>query len=266
MIIDKSQDLFLDKESSDFEILGKDIELKLDVKEDCNVFLRIREVNSLIIKGLIPEDKKVSLFFWNECENPFEAIENYDVGTKAELVVGYGECNSASVKRSVSVNLEGERSKGKVSTASLLNCKKNYSIRVVNNNIHTDALMNNYAVVLKGGELMIDAIGQILNGAHKSTSHQTSRALSFEEGQKATILPELLIDENDVQASHAMSIGRVDEAQLYYLMSRGLDIAECTKLISLGYLLPIADIIEDEQLRMTIQSELENRINSLCMM
>ena len=63
-----------------------------------------------------------------------------------------------------------------------------------------------------------------------------------------------------------MSIGRVDEAQLYYMMSRGLDIPDCTKLISLGYLLPIADIIEDEQFRKSIQTELENRIDSLCMM
>ena len=266
MIIEKSQDLLLDKESVDIEILGNDIELNLDVKEDCNVFLRIKEVSSLKIRGLIPEDRKVSFFFWNECENFFEATETYDVEAKGEFVIGYGECNNASVDRNITVYLKGERSKAKVSTASLLNCRKDYRIRVVNDNVHTDALINNYAVVLKGGQLMIDAIGQILNGAYKSTSYQTSRALSFEEGQKATILPELLIDENDVQASHAMSIGRVDEAQLYYMMSRGLDIPDCTKLISLGYLLPIADIIEDEQFRKSIQTELENRIDSLCMM
>lgn len=34
--------------------------------------------------------------------------------------------------------------------------------------------------------------------------------------------PILLIDENDVVAGHAASVGRVDPLQLFYLMSRGI--------------------------------------------
>ncbi len=34
--------------------------------------------------------------------------------------------------------------------------------------------------------------------------------------------PILLIDEDDVTAGHAASVGRVDPVQLYYLMSRGI--------------------------------------------
>ena len=34
--------------------------------------------------------------------------------------------------------------------------------------------------------------------------------------------PILLIDEDDVMAGHAASVGRVDPTQLYYLMSRGI--------------------------------------------
>ena len=113
---------------------------------------------------------------------------------------------------------------------------------------------------------MIDAVGKIVKGAKKSESHQVSRALSFEEGQSATILPELLIDEDDVQASHAMSIGKVEEKDLFYMMSRGLSLKECTKLISLGYLLPITETISDEILKETLQKELERKISELCMM
>ena len=35
--------------------------------------------------------------------------------------------------------------------------------------------------------------------------------------------PILLIDENDVVAGHAASVGPVDPEQMYYLMSRGID-------------------------------------------
>ena len=53
-------------------------------------------------------------------------------------------------------------------------------------------------------------------------------------GQKTIVL----IDEYDVQASHAMSIGRVDEEQLYYLMSRGLSKEDATQMIILGFIEP----------------------------
>lgn len=128
---------------------------------------------------------------------------------------------------------------------------------------HTLGEMRNFAVVMKQGRLMIDAIGSIVNGAKQSKNHQTSRALSFEDGQHSTILPELLIDENDVEASHAMSIGRVDDEQLYYLMSRGLTLPQVTALISSGYLMPVADVIENEEVRSVLREELERKLSAL---
>ena len=124
--------------------------------------------------------------------------------------------------------------------------------------------MKEYAVVLGKGRLTIEAIGKIVKGAYRSESHQTSRALSFEEGQNATILPELLIDEDDVQASHAMSMGRVDEDALYYLMSRGLSVQQCTSLISQGYLMPITETLNNEELKTKLKEEMERKISELC--
>jgi ABC-type transport system involved in Fe-S cluster assembly, permease component len=111
---------------------------------------------------------------------------------------------------------------------------------------------------------MIDAVGKIIKGAYRSESHQTSRALSFAEGQNATILPELLIDEDDVQASHGMSMGRVDEDALYYLMSRGLSVQQCTSLISQGYLMPITETLQNDDLKKKLKEEMERKMDELC--
>ena len=48
--------------------------------------------------------------------------------------------------------------------------------------------------------------------------------------------PILLIDENDVTAGHAASIGQVDPEDMYYLMSRGLDKATAERLVVRGFL------------------------------
>ena len=183
---------------------------------------------------------------------------------EADVTVAYGEINRADTLRSVHMALREEGARGLLSSASLVDSSKTYNMNVVNYAPHTYGDMKNYAVVLGHGRLMIDAVGKIIKGAFRSESHQTSRALSFEEGQNAVILPELLIDEDDVQASHAMSMGRVDEDALYYLMSRGLSVQQCTSLISQGYLLPITETLNNEELKNKLKEEMERKIGELC--
>ena len=56
----------------------------------------------------------------------------------------------------------------------------------------------------------------------KANAEQESRVLMLSEKARGDANPILLIDEDDVTAGHAASVGRVDPTQLYYLMSRGI--------------------------------------------
>jgi Fe-S cluster assembly protein SufD len=77
--------------------------------------------------------------------------------------------------------------------------------------------------------------------------------------------PRLYIDNNDVQAGHAQSIGQVDGEQLYYLQTRGLTHDEATKLIVYGYLYPVAEVIADETLRDLFLNEIREKVNQTCL-
>ena len=137
----------------------------------------------------------------------------------------------------------------------------------VNSNVpYTYGNIENYSVVLDGGNYKMDATGLIKKGAYKSESHQTSRALTFDENQVSTIIPNLIIDENDVMASHATTVGRIDDNHLVYLQSRGLTLEEVMILISTGYLLPIADFIDNEKLRMDLIQKIESMVSKECLM
>ena len=48
--------------------------------------------------------------------------------------------------------------------------------------------------------------------------------------------PSLEILENDISAGHATTVGRIDESELFYLMSRGLSEKKSTQLIVQGFL------------------------------
>lgn len=241
----------------------REIEVTFYAKQNSDVYIQIQKANKLKIRTFANRDVHVSYLFWNTSHTDISVEESHEVLANANVTVAYGECNGASTKRDTFVALREQGATALVSSATLVDCKKDYRMQVVNYAPHTYGDMKNYAVTLKGGDLTIDAIGKVIKGASHSESHQTSRALSFEAGQHTLILPELLIDENEVMASHAMSIGRVDEDQLYYLMSRGLSVQQCTSLIATGYLMPITETINNDTLKEKLKEEMERKLQTL---
>ncbi len=241
----------------------RDLDLSIRFRTNAQALFRIRNAKSLRIRGYAEDGCESTVLFWNESTAPLKTDETYEVNEDAHLVIAYGECSGTAVDRSTYVAMRKPNAHAEVISASLVSEPMDYHMNVVNFAPHTLGEIRNFAVVLKTGKLMIDAIGKIVKGAYGSKSHQTSRALSFEEGQRSTILPELLIDENDVEASHAMSIGRVDDEQLYYMMSRGLTLQQCTALLSAGYLMPVADVIDNPEIQAVLREELERKLSAL---
>jgi Fe-S cluster assembly protein SufD len=71
--------------------------------------------------------------------------------------------------------------------------------------------------------------------AQHSRAFQTNRNLVLTEGAAADSIPNLQIEANDVQCSHASAVGPIDEDQRYYLESRGIPPDEAEQLIILGF-------------------------------
>ncbi|HEX2738566.1 MAG TPA: SufD family Fe-S cluster assembly protein, partial [Acidimicrobiia bacterium] len=62
-----------------------------------------------------------------------------------------------------------------------------------------------------------------------------NRNLVLTEGAGAESIPNLEIEANDVQCSHASTVGPIDDDQLYYLESRGVTPEDAERLIVLGF-------------------------------
>ena len=72
--------------------------------------------------------------------------------------------------------------------------------------------------------------------------------------------PILLIDENDVIAGHAASVGPVDPEQMYYLVSRGIPQSQAERLVIRGYLSPVITAIPSKLLRQKMIDILERKL------
>lgn len=93
--------------------------------------------------------------------------------------------------------------------------------------------------------LNIKVLGHIL--VVRLVGHHPARCLTIGEINQANAQPLLVIDENDVTASHATSLGTIDPEQLFYLQTRGLSFEDSIKLLFESYLIKDLDFIHDHQ-------------------
>lgn len=100
---------------------------------------------------------------------------------------------------------------------------------------------------------------RIEKDAQETDSFLSDHVLLLNPGARADSIPGLEIEANQVRASHSASIGQIDEEQVFYLMSRGLDESEAKKTIVSGFLSPAVDSIPDELVRDKIWKSFESK-------
>jgi len=92
------------------------------------------------------------------------------------------------------------------------------------------------AVVEDGGNLKLKGKILIEKDAVGAEAFLRFKVLLLGGNAKAEVDPELEILTNDVKASHAASVGQVDEEQIFYLMSRGFSKEKAIELIVEAFL------------------------------
>jgi FeS assembly protein SufD len=81
---------------------------------------------------------------------------------------------------------------------------------------------------------------KIGNDAKASESYLAGHAILLDKDAKSDAIPGLEIETNEVKATHSASVAQLDEAQIYYLMCRGLDRDSAKREIVSGFLEPLS--------------------------
>ncbi|PNR88966.1 hypothetical protein X925_04515 [Petrotoga sp. 9T1HF07.CasAA.8.2] len=99
-------------------------------------------------------------------------------------------------------------------------------------------------------------------GAKEANASESEYTLTLSEKAKAEAFPSLLVDENEVNAAHAATVGTIEKEKLYYLMTRGFSLEEAKKLISSGLFESAIDRIKvfDEGMSQVVKDVIFQRI------
>lgn len=137
---------------------------------------------------------------------------------------------------------------------------QNFTTKVVHFGRNTEGYILKHGVMKDSASSIFNGIGKIEHGATKSNAEQESRVLMLSEKARGDANPMLLIDEDDVMAGHAASVGRVDPVQLYYLMSRGIAKHEAERLIIHGFLAPVVNQLPIEGVKKQLVDVIERKV------
>ena len=97
-------------------------------------------------------------------------------------------------------------------------------------------------------------------GAKGSTGRELEEVTILSSGTRNRSVPLMLAAEDEVDGHHAVSIGRLDEEKIFYLMSRGLDKSEAERLIVEAAFNPVVEKIPDKNLRGELLDTLQRRL------
>lgn len=137
---------------------------------------------------------------------------------------------------------------------------QNFTTRVIHHGKRTEGFILQHGVMKDSATAIFNGIGKIEHGASKSNAEQESRVLILSDKARGDANPMLLIDEDDVMAGHAASVGRVDPVQLYYLMSRGINKHEAERLIIHGFLAPVVNQLPIEPVKKQLTEVIERKV------
>ena len=246
-------------------------QIEIIANGDTNVIIEYKSQTSQkclhngIIRVIANENAKLDVTIvnlLNENSDNFEAIENrleknskvnytiIDIGGKTSISNYYSNIigeNADNDLKSIYLGI-GEQRKDINYIAELRGTKTNIDIDV------QGALKDSAKKNFKG---TID----FKKGSKKAKGNENEYCMLLSDKAKSIALPMLLCTEEDVEGNHSTASGKVDEKQLFYIMTRGISYKEAVKLIVKSKFNKIIERILDEELKNEILSEIDKRLD-----
>lgn len=100
-------------------------------------------------------------------------------------------------------------------------------------------------------------------GAHYTDAYQKCRNLLLSDDCEANSMPGLEINADQVKCSHGSTSGRLNEDEVFYFQSRGIERQIAEHMISLGFTMEVIARLENEALESMLLRQVEKRFVEL---
>lgn len=167
-------------------------------------------------------------------------------------------------KENLTLKLRADGDEAELLVAFVGKDKEEYRLftQALHQALHTQSYTLVRGVLFDKAKAQINGLIKIAKNAQHTKAFLEEKILLVGTQTQAEAEPQLEIEANEVKASHAATVGTIDEEQLFYLMSRGLSRDQAVHLIVLGFLQPVIDRIKSQEVRSKAKQALEKRLRN----
>lgn len=214
-----------------FDIIKLQIKVLKDT--DIEIYYENEKESKLDVLINVNDDVNCNLYELKK-ENDVKIQYKYYLGARSNLQVHkFYNCNI--VKELDIIELNGEYANIEYKFHTISTNTQKYDLVVYHNSRCTKSNIINKGVNIEDGSLVFNITGVVYNGIVDCVLNQNNRIITMNDN-KCNINPNLLIEENDVEANHAALIGKFNENEIFYLMSRGIKREDAVRLLTKGFL------------------------------
>ena len=216
-----------------------------------------------IIKLKAKENVNVTIVnMLNELSDNFESIESI-IENNAKVnytIIDIGAKNSIS---NYYANALGEKCENNVKTIYLgtQNQLKDINYIVDINGQESSAYIDVQGALKDESKKNFKGTIDFKKGCKKAKGNENEFCMLLSDKAKSLALPMLLCTEDDVEGNHSTASGRVDNKDLFYIMSRGISYKEAIKLITRARFGKIIERIQNEELKQEIFAQIDRRLD-----
>jgi len=152
-----------------------------------------------------------------------------------------GNLGSKLTMKYPSVYLRGEGAHGEILSIAFSGKGQHQDAggKIVHAAPNTSSLITSKSISKDGGRSSYRGLIKVTAGATGARSKVVCDALILDEASRSDTYPVMEVDEADVSIAHEASVSRIQEEQLFYLMSRGISETEAATMIVNGFIDPL---------------------------
>lgn len=186
------------------------------------------------------------------------------VGERAKVEFISADIGSGNYSADVEIDLIGDDSAADLQAVYFGdgNRKLDFNYVIRQRGKRTQATMNVRGALTDTCDKIFRGTLDFQRGSKGSTGRELEEVIVLSKGTRNRSVPLMLAAEDEVDGHHAVSVGRLDEEKIFYLMSRGLDKSEAQRLIVEAAFNPVVDKIPDENLRNELFDNLRRRLSN----
>ena len=125
---------------------------------------------------------------------------------------------------------------------------------------NTKCDMDSRSVVDNKARSLYEGLQKVESNAVDTSSFQDQETLMLSDKAESDASPKLMIEDPNVEASHAAAAGTIEKDKQHYLESRGLDKDKSERLVVKGFFEPVMKEIKVPKVKERIREEVQRKL------